>query len=176
MDQVSQTTLFKLSSLCQGHKQGGLSHSADSHALAFGWDSNSLFMCPSTGGVPLHTADIWSPAVRPQQFCFLSGHKPCSHSTPGRILLSPTVDCTPDLTIEPRASSPPPQVHDQGNHPPSRESPSVRDWIFLCLSPGFLSCPDTILCFPSLSFSSLCLSVEGDSLPSICFLPPSLKS
>ena len=40
-DPVSQTTLFKPSSLCRGRKQGGLSHSTDSCAsLALGWDLN----------------------------------------------------------------------------------------------------------------------------------------
>ena len=56
IDQVSQTTLFKPSSLCCGHKQGGLSSSADTHALMLGWDSNSCSVHPCTGETLLCTA------------------------------------------------------------------------------------------------------------------------
>ena len=49
--------------------------------------------------------------------------------------------------------------------PSRRESPSFKDWIFLRPGPWFFSCPDTVLCFPSLSFSSFCLSAERDTSP-----------
>ena len=128
---------------------------------ALGWDSNSRSVRPATGEAPLHAAG----SVVPDGFLL-------SRSTPGRESLSPTVDCALDLGTEPGAGSPPPQVHQQGSQPQSRESPAVRDWIFLHAALRFFSCPDTVLCFPSHSFSSLCLSTEGDpSLPFILSLP-----
>ena len=97
--------------------------------------------------------------------CPLKGYIPSSHSTPGRGLFSPIADCASELVTKPRAGSPPPQVCEQVSWPQSRESPKVRDWIFLCPNQWFFSCPDTLLHFPSLSFSSLCLSTEGDPSP-----------
>ena len=46
---------------------------------------------------------------------------------------------------------------------------SHRDEISLCPSQRFSSCLDTVFCFHSCSFSSLCLSAEGiPSLPFLC--------
>ena len=84
-----------------------------------------------------------------------------SHSTPGRGSLSPTADCTSDLATEPRAGSPPPQVHDPGSWLQSREIPQLEIGSFPVRVSVFFSCPDTVLCFTSCSFSSLCLSTEG---------------
>ena len=47
----------------------------------------------------------------------------------------------------------------------SEEGPPVRDRIPLSLSPRSFSCPDTVLHFPSHSFSSFCLSAEGGPSP-----------
>ena len=81
----------------------------------------------------------------------------------------------PDLAPKPGAGSLSPQVHDQDSWPQSGESPSVGECIFLCPGPRFFYCPDSVLCFPSLSFSSLCLSAEEDP-SSICFISPSSQS
>ena len=97
--------------------------------------------------------------------CPLNGYIPSSQSTPGRGLLSATAHCASELVTLPGTGSPPPQVCEQVSWPQSRESPKVRDWIFLCPNQWFFSCRDTLLHFPSLSFSSLCLSAERDPSP-----------
>ena len=58
-----------------------------------------------------------------------------------------------------------------GSRPQSKESPAVRDWIPLSLSPRSFSSPDTVSHFPSRSFSSLCLSAEDR----ICVPNPLLR-
>lgn len=53
-DQVSQTTLFKPSSLCRGCKRGGLSRSAHLRAsLALGWDLNPSILKGPTPCTPV---------------------------------------------------------------------------------------------------------------------------
>ena len=149
--------------LCCGCKPGSLSCSRDSCALVFSWDSNSCSTCPSTGEAPLCAAQCVVPGWQTQAGFVLS------HSIPGRGSLSPTVGCTPDIATQAGTGSLPRQGHNPGSQPQSWESPSVRDWIFLSPSRRFLSCPDTVLCFPRLSFSFLRLSAEGD--PFILSLP-----
>ena len=130
-------------------------HSADSHALELGWDLNSCSACTGTGEVLLHAAQYVVPGWQMHAGFVLS------HSTPGRGSLSPTADCTSDLATEPRAGSPPPQVHDPGSWLQSREIPQLEIGSFPIRVSVFFSCPDTVLCFASCSFSSLCLSTEG---------------
>lgn len=112
---------------------------------------------PSTGEVLLHAAGYVVPDCQMQAGFILS------HSTPGRGWLSSTAYCTPDLATESGAGSPPPQGHDLGSQFLSRESPSVRYWLFLCpvLCCFFFPCPDTVLCSPSHSFSSFVSLQQG---------------
>ena len=106
----------------------------------------------------------------------LNGYIPFSHSTQRKGSFSPTVDYTSELVPKPGAGSPPPQVCKRGSWSQSGESPTVRDWVFLCTGLRFFSCPNRVICFPSFFFSSLCLSTEGDPSPlCLCshFISPS---
>ena len=122
-------------------------------SLALGWDLNPdvlQILSPYTWDLgKCHSVPpiygLW--LVGAGSLCPLKGYIPSSHSTPGRGLLSPTADCASELVTEPG------------------ESPAVRDWIFLPSSLWFFSCSDTVLGFPNLCFSSLCLSTEGDPFP-----------
>ena len=137
MDQVSQTTLFRLSSQCRGCEHGSLSRSSNTRtSLALGCDLNPNVL----KGPPLSNLV--------QILCPLNGYIPSSYSIPGKGLLSPTADCVSEVVSEPGPGSHPPQVRELGSQPQSRGSPAVRDWIFVRPRLWFFFCPDTVLCFP----------------------------
>ena len=147
-DLVSQITPWELSSLCRGHRRGGLSLSTDSRAPALGWDLNwgqegDLNFPRLSNKEGLKPED--APALGKRSW----RHPVCGPWTgfvlsccpPGRGSLSPTADCPPDLATEPGAGSSPPQVRHPGSRPQSGESPAVRDWIFSILVQGFSLVP-----------------------------------
>ena len=102
--------------------------------------------------------------------CPLNGYIPSSHSTPGRGLLSPIAHYASELVTEPGLAPFLPRYSNRAAGPSLEKAPQL-DWIFLHPGPWFFSCPDTVLHFPSLFFSSLCLSTEGDpSPPFLCLL------
>ena len=130
-------------------------------------------MCPCGWlGIELHVPQYCASTYGPGWWA--QAGPVLSHSIPWRGSLSPA-DCAPDLATEFGTGSSPPQVLNLGSWPGSGESPSVRDWLFLHAGPWHIfSCPDTVLCFLSHSFSSLCLSTKGDpSLPFVLSLPVS---
>ena len=122
-------------------------------------------MCPSSRAVPLCllTNGLWLVGAG-GILCPLNGYIPSSHSTPGRGLLSPIMDCTSELVTELEAGSPPSQVHQQGSWVPVWRNPTVRDWILLCPCLWFSSCPNTLLQPLFLFPLSLC---RRGSLPSV---------
>lgn len=154
------------------HELGGLSRSANScTSLVLSWDLNPNVLkgptlcvlvpgkCHST---PL-TNGLWLVSTG-RVSCPLNGYIPSSHSTRERESLSPTADCASELVTEPGASSLPPQVRELGSQPQSKESPTVRDWLFLRpQSMVFLlfkyspALPQPLFFFP--------LSAEGDLSP-----------
>ena len=148
----------------------GLSRSADSQlaSLVLSWDLNPSVLKGPTLCTPVlckcHSASLgyglWLAGIG--SLCPLNSYIPSSHSTPGRGLFFPTSDCASELLTKPGAGSLLLQVHEQGSRPQCGESPAVRDWIFVHPGSWFFSCPDTVLRFHSLSFSSRCLSAEGD--------------
>lgn len=124
-------------------------------------------MCPSSRVGPLHPANKGPLAGRRLQGLlsleWLSAFFP-EYSREGVALCN----CASELATKSGAGSPPPQAHAQGSWLQSRESPEVRNWFFL-----HFSIPRSVIFFlvqiqsytSTASFSSFCLSTEGDPSP-----------
>ena len=121
--------------------------------------------------LPQHSRERWrfppadcalGPATVPGGWWMQAGSV-LSHSPPGRGITSSSFGLSPRCTTAPKAGSPSPQVQ-TGSQLQSEESPTVRDWIPLSLSPRSFSCPARS-CTSFEAFSSLCLLAEGGPSP-----------
>ena len=83
-------------------------------------------MHSSPGEVPLYapTYGLWLAGAG--SLCPLNGYIPSSHSTPGRVLLSTTVDYVSELVTKAGAGVPPPQVHELDSWPQSGGSTKLE--------------------------------------------------
>ena len=91
------------------------------------------------------------------------------------MTVSPAVDCAPDLPPNTDVGLLLPRCVNRAASPSPKKAPQLEMGSLSIPVQGFFSCQDTVLHCPSCSFSSLCLSAEGDPssqcLPDPFYLP-----
>ena len=148
-DPVSQITRLEPASLCLGHRQGGLPRPANSCAPVLGWDSNSFSVCPGTGEVPLFATCYVVPLV-------LSC--PAAFQGKDHFLLLWTAPLTYHQTGGWLSSSSGARM---GQLAPVGRKPFSQRWDPSQSQLRFISCSDTVVCFPTHLFSSFVSTQKG---------------